>query len=40
MVRIDEPDTLAKEPQEIRQNADHTIVKISDLLEIFPPLQA
>lgn len=40
MVRIDEPDTLAKEPQEIKQNADHTIVKISELLDIFPPLQA
>lgn len=40
MVRIDEPDTLAKEPQEIRQNADYTITKISDVLDIFPPLQA
>lgn len=38
MIRIDEPDTLVKEPQEITLHPDHTIYKISDLLEIFPPL--
>ncbi|HWQ07451.1 MAG TPA: HAD family hydrolase [Feifaniaceae bacterium] len=40
MVRIDEPDTLAKEPQELKQNADYTITEISELLNIFPPLNA
>lgn len=40
MIRIDEPDTLAKEPQELKQNADHTITAISELLDIFPPLGA
>ena len=39
MVRIDEPDTLEKEPQEIRQNADYTITRIAELLDIFPPLK-
>ena len=40
MVRIDEPDTLAKEPQELKNNADYTITEISELLNIFPPLKA
>ena len=39
MVRIDEPDTLAKEPQELKQNVDYTITRISELLDIFPPLK-
>jgi FMN phosphatase YigB (HAD superfamily) len=38
MVRIDEPDTLAKEPQELKDNVDYTITEISELLNIFPPL--
>lgn len=38
MIRIDEPDTLVKEPQEVRLHPDYTIQKISDLLDIFPPL--
>jgi len=38
MIRIDEPDTLVKEPQEITLHPDHTINRISDLLDIFPPL--
>jgi FMN phosphatase YigB (HAD superfamily) len=38
MIRIDEPDTLVNEPQEITLHPDHTILKISDLLDIFPPL--
>jgi len=40
MVRIDEPDTIAKEPQELKEKADYTITKISQLLDIFPPLDA
>lgn len=39
MVRIDEPDTIAKEPQEIILHPDHTIINISDLLDIFLPLE-
>ena len=39
MIRIDEPDTLINEPQEITLHPDHTITKISDLLDIFPPLK-
>ena len=39
MVRIDEPDTLAKEPQDLKEQADYTITKISELLDIFPPLK-
>lgn len=39
MVRIDEPDTIKKEPQEIILQPDHIITKISDLLDIFPPLK-
>jgi len=38
MVRIDEPDTIKNEPQEITSRADHTIAEISELLGIFPPL--
>ena len=39
MIRIDEPDTIKKEPQEIILHPDHTIQNISDLLDIFPPLK-
>ena len=39
MVRIDEPDTIKKEPQEITLHPDHTITRISDLLDIFKPLR-
>lgn len=39
MVRIDEPDTIKKEPQEIILQPDHIITNISDLLDIFPPLK-
>ena len=38
MIRIDEPDTLKKEPQEIKLHPDYTINQISDLLKIFKPL--
>lgn len=38
MIRIDEPDTIRKEPQEIKLHPDYTITKISDLLDIFKPL--
>ena len=38
MIRIDEPDTIKKEPQEIKLHPDYTIEKISDLLDIFKPL--
>ena len=38
MIRIDEPDTIKKEPQEIKLHPDYTITKISDLLAIFKPL--
>ena len=38
MIRIDEPDTLKKEPQEIVLKPDYTITQISELLDIFPPL--
>lgn len=40
MIRIDEPDTIKNEPQELTQNADYTITEISQLLDIFPPLNA
>ena len=40
MVRIDEPDTLAKEPQDLKEKSDYTITKISELLDIFPQLNA
>lgn len=40
MIRIDEPDTLINEPQEITLHPDHTITKISDMLDIFPALEA
>jgi FMN phosphatase YigB (HAD superfamily) len=36
MIRMDEPDTLVNEPQEITLHPDHTIQNIADLLEIFP----
>lgn len=38
MIRIDEPDTIRNEPQEITLHPDHTITAISQLLDIFPPL--
>lgn len=38
MIRIDEPDTLVQEPQEVTLHPDYTITKISDLLDIFPAL--
>ncbi len=38
MIRIDEPDTLIKEPQEVFLKPDFTINRISELLDIFPPL--
>ncbi|MBP5162014.1 MAG: HAD family hydrolase, partial [Spirochaetales bacterium] len=34
MIRIDEPDTIKKEPQEIKLHPDYTINNISDLLDI------
>ena len=40
MIRIDEPDTIKNEPQEINCTPDHTITAISQLLDIFPPLKA
>ena len=40
MIRIDEPDTIKKEPQEIILQPDHTITRISELLDIFPDLKA
>ena len=39
MVRIDEPDTIKNEPQEIILQPDYTITRIGELLEIFQPLQ-
>ena len=39
MIRIDEPDTIKKEPQEITLHPDYTITQISDLLKIFQPLK-
>ena len=39
MIRIDEPDTIEKEPQEITLHPDYTINNISDLLDIFKPLK-
>lgn len=38
MIRIDEPDTLVQEPQEVLLHPDYTITRISQLLDIFPPL--
>lgn len=38
MIRIDEPDTIKNEPQDVTCRADRTITEISQLLEIFPPL--
>ena len=38
MIRIDEPDTIKNEPQEIVLHPDYTITRISELLDIFPPL--
>ena len=38
MIRIDEPDTIKNEPQEIILHPDYTITRIGDLLDIFPPL--
>ena len=38
MIRIDEPDTLVKEPQEVFLQPDYTITRISQLLDIFPDL--
>ncbi|HAN42515.1 MAG TPA: hypothetical protein DCP98_03725 [Sphaerochaeta sp.] len=39
MIRIDEPDTIKKESQEITLHPDYTINNISDLLDIFKPLK-
>jgi FMN phosphatase YigB (HAD superfamily) len=39
MVLINEPNTLINEPQADFTRPDHTIQKISDLLDIFPPLE-
>ena len=39
MIRIDEPDTIKNEPQEIILHPDYTITRISELLDIFPPLK-
>ena len=39
MIRIDEPDTIKKEPQEIILKPDYTITRIGELLDIFPPLK-
>lgn len=38
MIRIDEPDTIKKEPQEIKLHPDYTIESISELLKIFKQL--
>ena len=38
MFRIDEPDTIKNEPQDVTSRADHTITEISQILDIFPPL--
>ncbi len=38
MVRIHEPDTIKNEPQDLSQKPDYTITAISQLLDIFPPL--
>ena len=38
MIRIDEPDTIKNEPQEITLHPDYTITAISQILDIFPPL--
>lgn len=39
MIRIDEPDTIKNEPQEIKLHPDHTITQISEILDIFPSLK-
>jgi len=39
MIRIDEPDTIAKEPQSDEYLPDYTVQAISEMLGIFPPLQ-
>ncbi len=39
MIRIDEPDTIAKEPQSDDYKPDYTVQAISEMLDIFPPLQ-
>jgi len=38
MIRIDEPDTIKNEPQEIILKPDYTITEISQILDIFPQL--
>ncbi len=38
MIRIDEPETIKNEPQDVTSRADHTITEISQILDIFPPL--
>lgn len=40
VIRIDEPETIKNEPQELTNRADHTILEIGELLRIFPPLGA
>lgn len=40
VIRIDEPETIKNEPQELKNRADHTILEIGELLKIFPPLGA
>lgn len=39
MIRIDEPDTIAKEPQSDDYKPDYTVQAISEMLDIFPPLR-
>lgn len=39
MIRMDEPDTIKNEPQEIKLHPDYTITRLSELLGIFPPLK-
>ncbi len=39
MIRIDEPDTIKNEPQEIKLHPDYTITQISEILDIFPSLK-
>jgi HAD superfamily hydrolase (TIGR01509 family) len=38
MIRVDEPETIKNEPQDVTCRADHTITEISQILDIFPPL--
>ena len=40
VIRIDEPETIKNEPQEVTNRADYTILEIGTLLDIFPPLGA